>query len=229
MGQFLYSVNQPAEINKKRFEEKVKMISRCAFLSVGLMAVCLMVASVFAAEAGDGAGGAAKNEARLLVGKHIQNKYLVEGMDLVVKYTLFNIGDVAAVDVSLTEHGFGMDDFSIVGGQSAVKIDRLASGANTTHALVLRPKKFGYFNFTSAEVKYRVSEDEDSGIKYGYSSEPGQGLIIALKDYDRQFSAHTLDWVAFAVMTLPSLGIPFLLWWSSKVKYEKIAKGSKKD
>ena len=66
-------------------------------------------------------------------------------MDLVVKYTLFNIGDVAAVDVSLTEHGFGMDDFDIVGGQSAVKIDRLAGGANTTHALVLRPKKFGYF------------------------------------------------------------------------------------
>ena len=97
------------------------------------------------------------------------------------------------MDVSLTEHGFGMDDFDVVGGQSAVKIDRLAGGANTSHALVLRPKKFGYFNFTSAEVKYRVSEDEDSEIRYGYSSEPGQGLIIALKDYDRQFSAHTVS------------------------------------
>ena len=45
-------------------------------------------------------------------------------MDLVVKYTLFNIGDVAAVDVSLTEPGFGKEDFSIVGGQPAIKIDR---------------------------------------------------------------------------------------------------------
>ena len=51
---------------------------------------------------------------------------------------LFNIGDVAAVDVSLTEPGFGKEDFSIVGGQPAIKIDRLAGGANTTHALVLR-------------------------------------------------------------------------------------------
>merc|ERR1712156_1386500 len=146
-----------------------------------------------------------KNEARLLVGKHIQNKYLVEGMDLVVKYNLFNIGDAAAVDITLTEGGFGTDDFDVVGGQSAVKFDRLAAGANTTHALVLRPTKFGY------------------------SSEPGQGVIIALKDYDRQFSAHTLDWAAFAVMTLPSLGIPFLLWYSSKSKYERIAKAAKKD
>ena len=77
-------------------------------------------------------------------------------------------------------------------GQSAVKFDRLAAGANTTHALVLRPTKFGYFNFTSAEVTYRVSEEEDSETKIGFSSEPGQGVIIALKDYDRQFSAHTV-------------------------------------
>ena len=114
-------------------------------------------------------------------------------MDLVVKYGLFNIGESAAVDVSLTETGFGMDDFDVVGGQPAIKFDRLAPGANTTHALVLRPKKYGYFNFTSAEVKYRASEDEDSEIRYGYSSEPGQGLIIALKDYERQFSAHTVS------------------------------------
>merc|ERR1712088_1014762 len=218
--------SRPKSTQDQNLCQKVKyykMISRCGLVFLGLM-----VASTFAADAEEGAGGAAKNEARLLVGKHIQNKYLVEGMDLVVKYTLFNIGDVAAVDVSLTEPGFGKDDFSIVGGQPAIKIDRLAGGANTTHALVLRPLKFGYFNFTSAEVKYRISEEEGSEVRFGYSSEPGQGLIIAAKDYDRQFSAHTLDWVAFAVMTLPSLGIPFLLWWSSKVKYENIAKAPKK-
>ena len=157
----------------------------------------LLVASV-ASEAEDvAATEEANNEARVLVGKHIQNKYLVEGMDLVVKYTLFNIGDVAAVDVSLTEPGFGKEDFSIVGGQPAIKIDRLAGGANTTHALVLRPLKFGYFNFTSAEVKYRISEEEGSEVRFGYSSEPGQGLIIAAKDYDRQFSAHTVSYQLF--------------------------------
>ena len=154
----------------------------------------LLVASSVKAETEDApATEQANNEARVLVGKHIQNKYLVEGMDLVVKYALFNIGDAAAVDLTLTENGFGMDDFDIVGGQPSVKFDRLAPGANATHALVLRPTKYGYFNFTAAEVKYRINEEEDSPVKLGFSSEPGQGLIIALRDYERQFSAHTVS------------------------------------
>ena len=43
------------------------MISRSGLIFLGLL-----VASTFAAEAEDGAGGAAKNEARLLVGKHVR-------------------------------------------------------------------------------------------------------------------------------------------------------------
>ena len=43
------------------------MISRSALLFFSLM-----VASAFAGEAEDTAGGAAKNEARLLVGKHVR-------------------------------------------------------------------------------------------------------------------------------------------------------------
>ena len=158
-------------------------------------------------------------------------------MDIVVKYNLFNVGDTAATNVKVVDNGFRVEDFDVVSGQTKYKLDRVAPGSNSSHTIVVRPKKFGYFNFTAAEVTYNA---ESSGaILTGLSSDPGQGVIIAARDYDRQFSAHLvrlplfyqfiltfnfqLDWAAFAVMTLPSLGIPFLLWWSSKSKYEAIA------
>merc|ERR1712098_669360 len=122
--------------------------------------------------------------------------------------------------------GFRAEDFDIVSGQLKYKLDRVAPGGNSSQTVVVRAKKFGYFNFTAAEVSYSC-EAAGSVVLTGLSSDPGQGVIIAARDYDRQFSAHLLDWAAFAVMTLPSLGIPFLLWWSSKSKYETIS--AKKD
>lgn len=159
--------------------------------------------------------------ARLLLGKKIHNKYLVEGMDIVVKYSLYNVGDGAATDVVITDSGFRSEDFEVVSGQTKYRLETVPPQTNSSHTLVVRPRKFGYFNFTAAEVSYIAAEG--SNIVTGFSSDPGQAVIIAQRDYERQFSAHLLDWLAFAVMTLPSLGIPFLLWYSSKSKYEGIS------
>ena len=45
----------------------------------------------------------------------IQNKYLVEGMDVVIRYGLYNVGDHVASDIVLTEAGFGAEDFDVAG------------------------------------------------------------------------------------------------------------------
>merc|ERR1719381_154202 len=97
---------------------------------------------------------AEEGSVRLLLSKQIHNKYLVEGMDIVVKYNLFNVGDGAATNVKVQDNGFRAEDFDIVSGQLKYKLDRVAPGANSSQTVVVRAKKFGYFNFTAAEVSY---------------------------------------------------------------------------
>merc|ERR1712189_167184 len=155
---------------------KLKLLKlRMSRLSLAVVVAALGLATVTSGD--DSASGNAK----LLVSKRIQNKYLVEGMDVVIHYGLYNVGDNAATDVVLSEVGFGPNDFDIAGGQTVVKINRIPPQANNNHILVVRPKKFGYFNFTSAEVRYKANDFEET--KVGLSSDPGQGVIISMKDY----------------------------------------------
>ncbi|XP_070622720.1 translocon-associated protein subunit beta [Erythrolamprus reginae] len=156
--------------------------------------------------------------ARLLASKALLNRYAVEGRDLTLQYNIYNVGSSAALDVELSDDSFPPEDFGIVSGMLNVKWDRIAPASNVSHTVVLRPLKAGYFNFTSATITYLVQEGGQ--VVVGFTSAPGQGGILAQREFDRRFSPHFLDWAAFGVMTLPSIGIPLLLWYSSKRKYD---------
>nr|QBH72913.1 translocon-associated protein, beta subunit precursor [Isotomurus palustris] len=164
--------------------------------------------------------GSSDDPARLLVSKQLLNKYVVESMDVVIKYSVYNVGAVTATDVQLKDASFG-PDFLVVGGQAEVNLGRLPPSANATHTLVVRPIKFGYYNFTAAQVTYK-SGDESAEVLQGWSSEPGEGYIAPFREFDKRFSPHLLDWAAFAIMSVPPLVIPFMLWHSSKAKYEGV-------
>lgn len=94
---------------------------------------------------------------------------------------------------------------------------------NASHSIVIRPKEmvWGRFNFTSAEVSYQ-SEGSNEVLSL-ITSEPGEGYIVALKEFERRFSSHLSDWVAFALLSLSTVLFPFLLWNNSKTKYEALS------
>uniref|UniRef100_A0A663DRJ2 Uncharacterized protein n=1 Tax=Aquila chrysaetos chrysaetos TaxID=223781 RepID=A0A663DRJ2_AQUCH len=126
--------------------------------------------------------------ARLLASKSLLNGYAVE--DWTLQYIIYTADSSAALDMELSDDSFHPPP------PSGPRILAL----NVSHTVVLQPLEAAYF--TSATIAYLAQE----GGKYypspflfyvGFMSAPGQGGIL-------------LDWAAFGVMTLPSIGMVLL-------------------
>lgn len=107
---------------------------------------------------------------------------------------MFNTGNAAALEVEITDNSFDPDNFAHVSGELSARIDRVPPGTNVTHTVVVRPRKPGYFNFTSAEVLYRKKEDAPR-LQVAASSEPGLAFFTSYKEYDKKFSSHVVSTV----------------------------------
>ncbi|XP_065672901.1 translocon-associated protein subunit beta [Hydra vulgaris] len=157
------------------------------------------------------------SQARLLASKNVENKFIVENKDLVIKYSIFNIGSSPANQVVLNDKSFSISDFEFVRGHLPVEWKSIAPGSNVTHIVVLKPLKIGFFNFTAGQLKYQPGEGDD--IQDAFTSFPGEGFIMSEIDFSRKHSPHLLEWSIFALMCMPSLLIPFMLWYRSHSKY----------
>lgn len=185
-----------------------------------LLAVCRVSAQ---------AGGALledSDDAKLLVVKNILNNYIIEASDIEIRYDIYNVGNVPALNVKLLDDNFPKDKFEYVSGFSSVRWAKISPASNVSHVAIVRPKIVGAYNFTSATVSYLANEKAGKP-QIGYSTELGQVYIQLLKEYNRRFATHTIDWILFVVMASPSILFPFFLWFNSKNKYEAIAKSKR--
>jgi len=132
-------------------------------MTISVLLAFAFVASVLGntpvgSAAADTPSTSSEDQALLLVSKQLLNKFVVENMDVVIKYNIFNVGSMAATNIRLKDSTFG-PDFKVVGGHPEVTIGRIPPQANATHTLVVRPLKFGYYNFTAAQVSYTSGDD----------------------------------------------------------------------
>ncbi|EYC20051.1 hypothetical protein Aduo_019320 [Ancylostoma duodenale] len=162
-------------------------------------------------------------DAFIVASKFPQSIYAVENMDLVLEYGLYNTGDKAALKVTLDDrHSFPTQSFEIIKGLLNVRFERINPGANATHSVVIRPRQFGVFNYTSAQVTY--SSEDSSDIRVGYTNAPGEGYIYRLKEYERKFAPKYIYWIVFFILIAPTTLGSYLAYSKSKNKYEELAK-----
>jgi translocon-associated protein subunit beta len=102
------------------------------------------------------------------------------------------VGSVPATNVILQDSGFPAEAFATVKGNLNIRFNRIPSGANVTHAVVIKPLTYGRFNFSAAVVQYKSSENAEEP-QFAISSEPGEGYIISYAEYDKKFSPHLVN------------------------------------
>lgn len=155
----------------------------------------------------------------LLVTKTILNEHVVEGKDLTIQYSLYNIGSSTAQSVMLSDDTFLPEEFENKQGLMTVKWDRINANANVTHTVVLRPLAAGFFNMSWASINYQSPESKSI---QGYSSAPGVVQVISYDVFSRKYEAHLVDWLAFVAMSAPTILLPLFLWYRSHSKYENL-------
>uniref|UniRef100_A0A915N5W2 Electron transfer flavoprotein subunit beta n=1 Tax=Meloidogyne javanica TaxID=6303 RepID=A0A915N5W2_MELJA len=169
------------------------------------------------------------NSARILTSKFTLSQYAVENMDFVIEYILYNVGDRTALKVTMDDrNSFPTQSFEIVKGFLHVHWEEIASGENVTHSVIVRPRTFGIFNYTSAMVTYYPTNDAKQAI-VSYSTAPGEGNIYRLKDYERRFASKISVWIGFLLLAMPTTVLPFIIWFQVQKKYAKTQIGQKKN
>ncbi|KAK4474006.1 hypothetical protein MN116_003321 [Schistosoma mekongi] len=154
---------------------------------------------------------------RLAVSKEILNEFVFQEKEMTVLYTIYNLHESrAAKDVELFD-SFTEAEFALIHGSPSARWPIIPASSNVTHVLILKPKINGLHNFSSATVTYKSNDLLNSALLY--SSSPGLLTIHKLKEYNKRFTSHTMEWIGFALFVTPCLLIPYMLWHSSASKY----------
>ncbi|MFH4973646.1 hypothetical protein AB6A40_000355 [Gnathostoma spinigerum] len=176
----------------------------------------------------EGSDDISQGLARIIGSKASLSHYAVQGMEYIMQYNLYNVGDQAALKVILDDRdAFPTQGFEIIRGLLQVRWERIAPGVNVSHSVVVRPRAVGSFNYTAALISYYPSEDARE-VRIGYTTAPGEGYIYRKQDYDRRFSSNFDVWIIFLILAAFPICVPFVLWHQSKSKYEQEPTNNKK-
>lgn len=141
---------------------------------------------------------------RLLVHQEVVNKQVVVGREVVVRYTIYNVGFERITNVRL---GTVFDEklVEIVAGNRSVRFDRIERRGNISYVVVVKPKVSGPF-----ECFATVSYFEGNNTREGFGLGIGGIFVHGLMEYCRtnccnDFDCRTVFLVFSVIIVLPLL------------------------
>lgn len=87
----------------------------------------------------------------------------------------------------------------------------MLKGSNVTHSVIVRPRSYGTFNHTAAQITYYPKEGSNE-VRVGFTTAPGEGHVYRLRDYERLYTSKWSIWFIFLLLTVPTTLLPFSIW-----------------
>jgi len=113
-----------------------------------------------------------RSKAHILVTKTFKNTIMIAGMDIMVSYDLYNVGEDFAVNITFIDKDFiDMEsaNISIIIGQPVMRIPILAPGMKASHVIIFRftqSVQDGYFKGSPAQIAYSSANEPDAQVIY---------------------------------------------------------------
>lgn len=98
---------------------------------------------------------------------------------------------------------------------------KIAPGENVTHSVVVRPRSYGIFNHTAAQITYYPKEDSKE-VRVGFTTAPGEGNVYRLRDYERLYTSKWSVWFVFFLLAGLTTALPFSIWWQLRNKCKNL-------
>eukprot|EP01134_Creolimax_fragrantissima_P002839 CFRG2839T1 len=177
--------------------------------------VFLALAVLVSVVCGQSLEGHQEKGARVLGMKSITNKLAVEGKDLTVLYSFYNIGDKVATDVTVDEPDVFPDWPLVAGIESGFKIPVIHPGTNISHALVYRLGAVGSYEIINSTV-FSYKHGEKTVLSK--TSAPGFVMVASKAEYERKYTLQLKQWFVYATGTILLVVFPYLGYQSSNQK-----------
>ena len=151
------------------------------------------------------------DRARVLVYKQLMTDPVVEGQDMTLTYSVFNVGKSSAFDV-VVQDKWPEEIWERVEGDPLASFPVVEPNSNVTYNVTLKPLKAGQFESERASVTYAFGPEGNLEQTSGFSTDLLPMVVLSALEYEHMTALYVREWTTFAALFLGPVVLPMIFW-----------------